>query len=573
MIRAKGDNPFLLPRRTSSLRSKDEFSRKKIKQWIDDISINDTEKTAFALYDKLDRLNQLEVPPINRLEILDLLQPSLDFALDYLKKSYLRKTVPLGIQAGMVADLRLDIMIQIVRCYKTVLAQLHDSTVTGQMFHRPIRSEALRGALYYLGEILLHSYVTYQTSPSYTWKELHGIYYYSVINELRVVGQTEANRKRLNQLGIDEIYKRVLLLSLANPRSMLRGEVEKVYAALENWASLAKLISIKKQVTAESFFWIDAKSDDMPYDPNLCRKDSVVVGWTMVTDKLADMLDKKIAEHEGGKLYAGSMRPADASHIRLMKKLYAAWAQQIRPRALRDSVTDTVELVCGLDSIYLKRGGEGLFAAAQDQDASDDGHSQSNSFHLDTGILMNYEPLVEVSPGVVEFRNVTEEVRCPQKKEQIRFVSKECITTNKSENGYYLNWPDSGDDGARVGELVGINSNKRNEDTLDLSIGVIRWMNSEKPGFLGLGVELLNGIVEPVVLQRRQSGAQYAESIKGFLQMGEGNYASLIAPPFYGKKEDEYSVITDNDRFPVNLLNIIESTDSFVRFKVSQLPD
>jgi cyclic-di-GMP-binding protein len=572
VIRANGDNPFLLPRRSSSLRSKDEFGRKKIRQWIDDISINDAEKTAFALYDKLDRLNQLEVPPINRLEILDLLQPPLDFALDYLRKSYLRKNVPLGIQAAMVADLRLDIMIQIVRCYKTVLAQLHDSTVTGQMFHKHIRTEALRGALFYLGEILLHSYVTYQVSPSYTWKELHGIYYYSVINELRVVGQTETNKKRFNQLGVDEIYKRILLLSLANPRSMLRGEVEKVNMDLENWVSLAKLVPIKKPVTAESFFWIDAKSDDMPYDPNLCKKDSIAVGWSLVTDKLANMLDKKIAEIEGGKLYAGSLRPADASSIRLVKKLYAAWAQQIRPRALREGASDTVELVCGLDSIYLKRGGEGLFETVLDQMAPDEVPPQASPYQLDTATLVDYEPLVEVSPGVVEFRSVNEEAHCQPKKERIRFVSKECITTNKSDNGYYLNWPDSGDDGARVGELVGINSKNRNEDALDLSIGVIRWMNAEKPGFLGMGVELLNGNVEPVILQRKHSGAQYAESIKGFLQMGEGNNASLIAPPFYGKREDEYSVITNSDRFPVNLVNIIESTDSFVRFRVAQLP-
>ncbi len=570
MASVKNYNLFLLPKRHSSFKTRDEFTKKNIKQWIDGLPLGgDPENSAFDLYGKLDRLNRLELSPANRFEILELIEQPLEFVLGALKRECAEGEAPLNIKRRMVADLRLDILIQAVKAYKTVLSQFHDATITGLLFHKHTRSKALRNALFYLGESILHSYLTYQPCLQYAWKELHGIYYYSVINELQTPKDIVANTDHPDQIGIDGLYKQMLLLALANPNAMLCGEVERVYDILKKWVSFVDLVPIKSAVTSESFFLIDAQSDGIPCAPNLCRNEMIRVGWYLITDELEKTLAKKVAVAEAAQ---ASMRPTDAGALRLMKRLKDAWSQQIRSRELRSRSSGVVELICGLDSLHLAHGGQDMDHGRSRPSSSDSTRSTPGHHIIDSPILDNDEVLIEVKPGVLELHRSYEVKRGQPERAQHRVGGKECIASNRSENGYGLNWPDSGDGGTRVGELVGLNPINGEANETYLSLGVVRWMSAEQPGFMGMGIELLHGKIEPVILQRSRKGVKQMEYIKGFLQHdAEEDSLSLIAPPLYVTKEDRYTVVTGNEEIPVDLINIVDSTDSFVRFKFEQL--
>lgn len=567
MVRIKNYNPFLLPKRYGSPNSREEFSRKSIKEWIDDLPIGDIDRASFDLRAKLDSLNHLEIPPVHRFEILELLRPSIDFVLASLCTECADGVVPLSIRRRMAADLRQDVLVQAVKSYKTVLSQFHDATITGQLLRKHARSEALRNSLFYLGETILHSFITYQTCLESTWKELHGIYYYSIVNELQTTKDAGTTTKRSDHPGIEDLYKQILLLALANPNSMLCGEAEKVYEILKGWTPLVDLVPIKKDFAAESYFLIDAKSDGMPCAPNLCKKEKIAIGWYLVTDNLEKMLTEKVAKAE---MSNTNMRPTDVGALRLMKRLKGAWSLQIRSREFRNSASGMVELICGLDTVHMAHGGARLSQSLLGEPLSE-GVSLRPGYHtICPSILDNNEYLIEVEPGVLQ---ADSKMAFGQKMSDLDIVvGKQCITANVSESGCCLNWPDSGDGGTHVGELVGVNPISNNGKESDLSLGVIRWMYAEHPGFLGMGVELLNGHVEPVILQRKQVGSERAENINGFLQHnGDGSSSNLIAPPFYVDKGDQYKVITDGEEIPVDLTNIVDGTDSFVRFEFEQL--
>ena len=570
MASIKRDNLFLLPKRHGSPKAEDEFGRKIVKQWVDDLPIGDIGRLSHDLYGKLERLNRLDISPLERFEILELLQTPLRFVLDTLHQNSIDGDIPLSNKARLAADMRLELMVQMVIGYKTVLSQFHDDSITGFLLHRHTRSEALYRALFYLGEILVHSYLVYQPCLSYVWKELHGIYYYSVTNELHITKPTATGRRKPGRQGIDGLYKQILLLALANPNSLLKGEVEKVNAALMQWASTAELVSIKEPVWAKSFFLIDAKADAMPCAPNLCRKDTIDLGWALVTDDLDRLLDEKIKAAKSTHEYSKKMRPSDAVSERLMHKLKSAWTQQIRSREVRSHTSGLVEVVCGLEPLYMLHGGGRLANVNDKQSASksllaDPGYTKINSAVLDSD-----EVIIEVEHGILESRVLERgELEKPGMCETMVY-RKECISTNKSENGYYLNWPENGERGTHVGELVGVNPVSGKENGMDVSLGVIRWMHVERPGFLGMGVELLNGLVEPVILQRKRKGATQTESIKGFLQHEGEGLVTLITPPFYVDEEDRFRVVTKGEQQLVQLRQIIESTDSFVRFLFEQ---
>lgn len=570
MASVKRDNPFLLPKRHSSPRSEDEFGRKKVKKWVDDLPIGDVGKLSHDLHGKLGRLNRLNIPPLDRFQILELLQTPLLFVLDTLRQNCTEGDVPLSTKARLAADMRLELMVQTVIGYKIVLSQFHDDSFAGFLLHRHTRSEALRSALVYLGEILLHSYVVYQPSLSYVWKELHGIYYYSVKNELHIAKPRAVASKRPRRLNLEELYKQILLLALASPSSLLRGEVERVNTALTQWVSSVELVSIKEPVWANSFFLIDAQTDAMPCPPNLCRKDKIDMGWALITDDLDRLLEEKAKMAESAHIYSRKLRPADAVSERLTKKLRAAWAQQIKSREVRSQTSGLVEMICGLEPLYILHGGDHLSSATEKHTVSKSFVTNPGYNEVDSIVLDSDEAVIEVEPQVLEMQSVNRGVSEAQEVCEARVNRKECVSTNKSENGYYLSWPESGESGTHVGELVGVNPVTDKENGRDVSLGVIRWMHVERPGFLGMGVELLSGLIEPIILQRKRKGATQTESMKGFLQHESEGSITLITPPFYVDEEDLFRVVTKVERQPVELRQIIESTDSFVRFEFEQ---
>ncbi len=570
MASIKRDNLFLLPKRHSSPRSEDEFGLKIVKNWADNLSIGDIGKLSHDLNHKLERLNRLDTSPLDRFRILELLQTPLHFVLDALQQSCTADHIPLSTKARLAADMRLELMVQAVIGYKIVLSQFHDDSITGFLMHRHTRSEALRSALFYLGEILLHSYVVFQPCLNYVWKELHGIYYYSISNELHVAKSGAATGGKSGRLSIDGLYKQILLLALANPNSLLKGEVEKVNSALKQWTATTELVSIKEPVWARSFFLIDAQGDAMPCAPNLSSKEKIAVGWALITDNLDRLLGQKIKAAESAHMHSRKMRPADAVSNRLMNKIRAAWTQQIRSREVRSHTSSLVEVVCGLEPLYTLHGGGHLANAAEQQRRPKPFVSNPGHTEVDSVVLDNDEVMIEVDPNILGGQGVTEIEADVLELPEARVHRKECVSTNESENGYYLNWPENGDSGTHVGELVGVNPVGDKQNGTGVSLGVVRWMHVERPGFLGMGVELLSGLVEPIILQRKRKGAAKAESMKGFLQHEGEGCVNLITTPFYVDDEDLFRVVTSSERQQVELRQIIESTDSFVRFQLEQ---
>lgn len=561
------DNPFLLPKRHSSARSEDEFSRKGVTEWVDALPIGDTNRLANELYGKLEWLNQSNIPPTERLKILDLLQTPLSFVLNTLKRSYIEGVFPLGAKARLDAEMRLEILIQAVIGYKVVLAQFHDDTITGFLLHKHTRSRALQSMLFYLGEILLHSYMVYQPCLDYVWLELHSIYYYSISNELHIEGSAARADDKQQELDITGLYTQILLLSLVNPYSLLRGEAEKVNNALVQWAASAELVPIKEPVWAKSFFLIDAKCDARPCAPNLCQQENIDVGWALITDNLELLLEEEIQAASRAHLRSRKLRPADAVSERLLNKLKSAWTQEIRPRAVRSNSSDMVKVISGLQPLYRIHGGAILTGGSTSSSGTGPVATKVGYEHIYPVLLDSDEIMVEDSLGTLRLQEAD-----ILGGSAMEVGHKECISTNKSENGYHLSWPENDEYGTHVGDIVEVSSLTGREIGMDGSLGVIRWMRVERPGFLGMGVELLNGLVEPVILQRKGKGAKQTESVKGFLYHESEDTVSLITPPFFVDEGDHFRLVTQGQRRPVALTHIMESTDSFVRFQFEQSP-
>ncbi len=309
-------NPFVLPERLNPTKLEDEYDHKGFKQWVSDLPLGNVSSAARALHAELGRMNQLEMSPVERFEALELLLSSIGFVLGKLRVHYTSTPIPLSKKNRLVARLHLELMVRVIIGYKTVLAQFHDDSFTGYFLHKRTRVEALRRLLYFLGEVLQHEYSIYNADPKFVWKEIHGVYYYAVRNELMGSEAETTEGDPCGPLGLEGIYKQILLLALANPNGLLRGEVRKVNNMLPNWLPEVELLPLAGNVSTASIFMVDAQNDASPCMVREGNREQVKSGWILDASKLDELLQWEINSIKGDG--EAQLRPTDVVAMELL---------------------------------------------------------------------------------------------------------------------------------------------------------------------------------------------------------------------------------------------------------------
>ncbi len=343
-------NPFILSKKLTSDDPEEEYDHKEFKQWISDLPIGNVNETARALHHELQRHKRLHISPVERFEAIQLMLPALGLVLEKMRAHMATKSIPLSGESKLIAKLHLELLVGIVITYKTVLAQFHDESFTGHLMHKHARAEALRRALFFLGEILLYEYSAYTTSPRFVWQEIHGIYHYAVINEL-LLKEIDVDGI-VGDLTVDDIYKRTLLLALADSGGCQRRDKRISEALLIGCRGV--LVPIDQKFIISSVV-VDATKDAPPYVVDESGLKNIKIGWVLKVDKLGQILDKKLnAIREKS---TSRLRPVDLVPATLYSKLRKRWTPDIVVREKRAEGYGSVSVTCGLESLYWLFGG------------------------------------------------------------------------------------------------------------------------------------------------------------------------------------------------------------------------
>jgi len=584
---AKKNNPFILPERTIPENLDDDYDHKEFKQWISDLPIGDIGKVARALHHEIKRHNCLDLSPVERFEALQLMMPALDFVREGLWSRYANKPIPFSRENSLIARLHLELLVNVVIAYKTVMSQFHDDSFTGHLLHKHTRVESVRCTLYFLGEILLHEHSIYRASPKFVWREIHGIYHYAVVNELLSDGVEDAGDYMAGQMGIEDIYKRTLLLGLTDPSGLLRGEIKRVSMAVIDWLPEVSLVPVGHELASVSMFIVDSTKDAPPHVADAEDLKQIKIGWVLLTDKLEQSLKRKIAETRGAS--ETKLRPMELVTTTLYSKLFRKWAADAVLREERAKGSGVIEVVSGLDSLHWLFGGWKLPQGVGDSSGitveSDPSEVEVAQFDVPVHAVERDEFILDADPGLIaamtpESGSAAEQVGIePPTHEDIEVdfydalmddVSRgyECACINESKRGYYLTWAGEGEYKAHVGDLIGVNSRDNLDFDSSWGFGVIRWMRIQAGGIMGFGVELFEGEIESVRLESRHVKEPATEEIVGFQQKIDGKIDTIITKPFFFDVGDKLMLTTVDGRIPIVPGQTVECTDAFIRFKV-----
>ncbi len=585
MAMIKKMNPFILPKRSNPQDLEEEYDHKIFKQWISDLPIGKVGQTARALHHELKRHNILDMSPIERFEAVELMLPALGFVREGLWSHYSTKPFPLSQENSLIARLHLEILVSVVVAYKTVMSQFHDESFTGHLLHKHTRVEAVRRALYFLSEILLHEYSIYRASPKFAWREMHGIYHYAAINDLKHKEIEDVDDDPIGIMNIDDIYKRILLIALTYPNGLLRGEITRVKDALIDWLPEVSIVPLDKEITSSSVFVVDATKDGPAYVVDVAEIGQIKYGWLLLADRLDAILESEISEIRGRS--KGKLRPIELVTATLFEKLRKRWVPDAVLREERAKGSGVIEVVSGLESLHWLFGGWKLEQEVEsDLDSTaelESGEDKAKLYEKPVRALEQDEFIIDADPDLIaaiESKTESSEGEvgvnlATQEEIEVDFYNsvmdgetrgEECACLNESKKGYYLTWSGGGEYKAHVGELIGVNS----RDNLDFdgswSLGIIRWMQVQDKEVMGFGIEKFEGEIESIRLDSRRGNDSNA--IIGFQQKINGKVETLITRPFFFNENDKLLLTTAEGQFPIVPGEIVECTDVCMRFKL-----
>ncbi len=581
-------NPYLLPHRAPLSSGDDTFEPKRFKRLVEELPVGNVGQVTQTLLKLIKQMNAASIPVASRVSNMEQLLEPLLFTLSTLNKGFAREHLPLSPRVVMISELHEELCVLCVQAYKVILDQYHNESLAGHLLHKSNRAMALHRVLYFLGQNLLQCYLLYRPAPQHIWHEIHGIHRYAVDQKLsdRAVDNEGENRAR--QSSVNDMYKRLLLLSLSGPYRLMQGEVQRVYLALMRWAPRAHLFDLGKSNGDAGQYIVDIGADEPPRVRGAERDHQVLKGWVLETGELAVHLADEL---EASEVPHGVMRPQvtpDKIAPDLLARLMLTWGIGSQRVSDRDDTPGELSLVCGLEAIYAFVGGEQIPGFSTKPGAFNGVSAPEKTVKKTTGVpralLEPDERVIDDDPELANIRKwitqsnqsvVIEPVEQeppasspePAEDELVGIelpVPRSCLIYNESVNGYHLGWTGGGDEQITVGELVAV-SGQGGHDAGLLRLGVIRWMRAEHPDVIDFGVELFPGDITPVIFSRKWGRSKLPAYWPGLLQQRPNEDPTIITAPFYSEENEKTWLTVDGEKRKVFLTRVIEATASFIQ--------
>jgi len=599
-----------------------EIRPKEIKKWIDSLPRANVGETAKLVYKNLYKLNRIEIPDTTRIKILALFWEPTNFLSEALKKHFFGLPFPLLAKKQQVALLAREIQAEMAVGYKIVA----EGKMTGRTsrLDQKLLSTTVYYAMKYLGLVLLKSYQIYVPIPNDIWKHINRLYIHANQNKFSDVPIATDGNEYMVKPSIENLFKHILLLSLAGPYRLRQSDIETVNAFLEQWSSYAVLNRIGNSEQQVGMFSIDLSSDDAPgfFIPSdvptaLMRiletaelvsaiKDDITHYSSYVSshgDNKNKVLSKKVLKllfmtwnGIAKRSFSRSRKKSKVlvtfglsnTHHLIYQTMKSAIEQDLEqkkkhsdiprdawpPRSalysddqkLLDDYSD-LDLV---EPVYIKKSNFSagpVFGVAQPQPSKRDIWNplyNSNTVDYDHTIF-------SYSTGAGEYNFVDES-------ETVKHETHICSSINESPGGYRLVWQPTTTRNklinALVGELVGIRDYSDDNES-QWGVGVIRWMKHTKTKQLELGIQKL----APHAIA---GGIQIVKKIKT-----HGPYIRTLILPEVEKINQPMTLIAPNTYSVGNILNLsvfgnkilinltkhVEMTGAYSHFQFSTLSE
>ena len=354
-------------------------------------------------------------------------------------------------------------------------------------------------AIQMLAQRLKLGYRMYATNPKAVWHELHELYQFALRRGLANRSLVDGGETPMS------VYRGALLLAFAEPLKLMQGDLDRVAAWLDRFGNQATLGPAGQHKSGQGLFLIKAQRDVPGYALSK-RHHPVPQSHDLVlnTLPLAEHLLDQLARLSAGETAASLSLPAEADDPAfrdLMGRLVKHWGAVPNRRFTRLRTHARVEVCVGIRGIWE---------------------------------FLNSRGAAKAGNG-------------------------EWMVTNESPRGFALMHVKGPIESIRVGEVVGL----RTRESHTCHICVVRWVLSDNPEHLELGLEELAPTARPVSIRKTRGAPQEAERVLLLPEVPSLNQApAILAPLFPLDSTCELSLGDLQSKLRVRATRLLERTVS-----------
>ena len=511
-----------------------------VEDWLDSLPYIDFNQTITVLHAALKAGNRVQMKAGQRMELVGLYHRPYYYYLDTQIRTGAQHTIQsIEVMQSQVSGMRL-VAAELARACRMAMEEtLKHKSLWGQN-KQPL--QAILMAIKYLSHALIYNYLEYALAPQKAWQELNFLYQYTLkIDQQNTPVKLIGIDQKKSSSTIEHAYKRMLLVSLADPYHLPFGAIWEIYHQLEDWTDLAVTGPYKDIQDPGGVFVITLDKDSGPVPlGKFDRKTAGQKHRLLITEKLqvtlAQILEK--IEHNKGGTENLKLSPYYADYLlRIVHKAWGLPQKRIYPRKAK---AGRMNIAHGINSVhYFLNNGQNFIDSRNTTDSGDD------AVITDVG----FNP---VTPSSASYRKETWNL------------------VDTSSGGIAVTREGKPESTIRVGDLAGLALDEENYPQESYRAGITRWLLVRQGKIYKMGIQLFN--------QRA-----YAASIAG---TGNGNgevqqRAILLGNPsrekdiqvmtnkgFY-KPDMEISITWNNKSLSCKPGNLVEATTCFEQFEVS----
>ena len=542
------------------------------------------------------QLNRAPIDVKIRMKIMVLVLPLFEDIVNSLRNNYINASLPLSEKRLQVALATRRLLVEMSHAYKIIVADM----VEGKTSDISFLPQATYYAMNCLSRLLLDSYALYAAEPRQTWLEINQLYLYAEQNGFNGKILTPINAKHEpTPATITNSYKRIILLALANPYHLMQGEATKMFQLLTSWCTQIDIVPLATPKLPEGKLFIDLGVDAPPmYAPNIQNGLQAIEPRLLEITNLLNILEKEIRQ-----LAVETRGGVSQSNLgqRMERDMYFRWSEAWGLRRERMSHRKPrqapARLLSGLTAAHHYISGGKPFTPEEDEirlRGRNAGPSSASTLSLvpeeHQPWLQGEQPSQRVLPThrasqfdalnntsekdlwVKVFTTSNAAVVDFSASPKVEESPKACEVRNSNQGGYGLYCPPESDFPARVGELIGAQTE---ENPGTWSIATARWMKlNDNQGF-EMGIKLISEDASAVATKAIQGVGKGSEYYRGLIlpDMDPTTFpTTLITPAAVYDVGSVLIMLTSSHIIYIKLTRQLESTSAFSHYQFEIVP-
>lgn len=514
-----------------------------VKDWVDNLQATKVMQTSGMLYKALPEVARLKTDYTNRIEILELIRPSVQYSILGLQKTFLNQPLIMPEEAQKSVLVAQSLQKNMVNGYLAAVIQIAEkgkaNKATFDLF-----AKAIHRAISGIGLLFFRNYQIYAQTPPSMWSTLNILYQVADYYELTENQIIDPTLRQARSSSVQQAYTRILMMDSAKTNQMSQTDIDSAFNIFESWCQAVK---IKEELSenAEHFLAVNLLSSQGPIYKSKIQDPSTGRYVELEFTQLLSQISKQSGDSED--IVGGSKAvkvPKDFPEP-LLKHLLETWSNVAQRKFDRRVIETSAEVCVGLSDCH-------YFAC----------NGQDFEYFLRSTGSAEPQKVSRFSQGLTPASHLDEY--------QNSFVAvHRVVIQNVSAGGYCLLWHEDISSKVSAGEVIGIKEvGKRT-----WGIGVIRWVRQLKNASQ-LGIQLLSNNSKPYGIAQTYEAGGYSEFMRALFlpptKFGQGNPTLLTASaPFH--EFDKVKIIDGERETTAKLDRAVFSTKSCQQFRFRRL--